>query len=74
MNKIDETIEKAIKEDWFNKMTTSDLQATCEAVAMGMSDDFREIMRISDKIINGIHRRVMVQCLPSIKNLNAVLR
>ena len=39
-----------------------------------MSDDFHEIMRISDKIINGIHRRVMIQCLPSVRNLNAVLR
>jgi hypothetical protein len=39
-----------------------------------MSDDFHEIMRISDKIINGINRRVMIQCLPSVRNLNAVLR
>jgi hypothetical protein len=31
---IDEVIKKAIDEDWYNGMTTSDLQGVCEAQAM----------------------------------------
>lgn len=55
-SQINQIIEKAIKEDWYNVMTTSDLQGVCEAAAMGMSKDFHEIARISDKILNGIYK------------------
>jgi hypothetical protein len=64
---IDVIIAQAIKEDWFNEMTTSDLQGTCEACAMGIYNknhvdkprDFKRklmmTMDLSDKILNGIY-------------------
>jgi hypothetical protein len=64
---IDAIIAQAITEDWFNEMTTSDLQGVCEACARGIYSknhvdkprDFKNklmiIMEISDKILYGIY-------------------
>ncbi|MFA5423059.1 MAG: hypothetical protein WC374_04310 [Phycisphaerae bacterium] len=65
---INNIIREAIRDDWYNKMTTSDLQATCEAIAMGIYNKnnidtprsypnrFINIMNIQGEILNGIYK------------------
>jgi hypothetical protein len=63
---IDNIIQQALKEDWFNTMTTSDLQGVCEAKAMAILrsqgiknfNNSLEYMPISDEILNGIYEVV----------------
>jgi hypothetical protein len=63
-SKINAVIQQAIKEDWFNEMTTSDLQGVCEGRAMNIlstktlkpiGNRHRAIEIISDKILTGIY-------------------
>lgn len=69
-NEITKIVEQAISEDWLNTMTTSDLQGTCDACAMGIynknnidkpRDSKRkllETMKISEKILKGIYDQI----------------
>lgn len=66
-SEINAIIDQAIKEDWYNNMTTSDLQGVCGAYAMGIynknhiddkrdyKDKVLETLKISDKILKGIY-------------------
>jgi len=66
-SEIQKVVDKAVKEDWFNEMTTSDLQSVCEAAAMEIlrknqvnfvaGRDAVKVMNISDKILNGIYKQ-----------------
>jgi hypothetical protein len=58
-NEINNIIQQAIREDWFNLMTTGDLQGVCEAQAMkmlGYNPDYLKVMAISDVILEGIYK------------------
>jgi DNA-directed RNA polymerase subunit RPC12/RpoP len=55
-NSIKKIIDLAIEQEWFDHYTTSDLQGVCEAAAMALTKDPREVMEISDKILNGIYK------------------
>jgi len=65
---INAVIKKAIEQNWYNEMTTSDLQGVCLAEAMKIHrkhnpmmplSDKREVMffvnKISDQILKGIY-------------------
>jgi hypothetical protein len=59
-NEISKAIKEAIENNWYNEMTTSDLQGACEAKARQIlrnngEDDFHKSMRISDQILTGIY-------------------
>ena len=67
---IDEVIKKAIAEDWYNEMTTSDLQGVCEAEAFNIlkkyNPDFSlkqekayiPVMEVSGQILEGIYDQI----------------
>lgn len=67
---IQDVIDKAIKEDWYNELTTSDLQGVCEAesyriikkhnTSFSLWDNKSHIpiMEVSDKILQGIYDHV----------------
>ena len=67
-NLIKEVVDRAIKEDWFNGLTTSDLQGVCEAEAwnifhkinptLSFDDSFHNRMEISNKILEAIYEKV----------------
>jgi hypothetical protein len=64
---IDDVIKEAIEQDWFNEMTTSDLQGVCEAKAfniikkhnpffsLNQENAYIPVMEISSQIIEGIY-------------------
>jgi len=64
--KVKQEIETVLKEDWFNTMTTSDLQGFCMARAMlimkneGIEDwnESIKVMHLSDRILEGIYEAV----------------
>ena len=67
---IKAVIDQAIKENWFNEMTTSDLQGVCEAQAFNIIKKYNPafslkqeksyipVMEVSDQILSGIYDRV----------------
>ena len=55
---IRDVVVRAMKEDWFNTMSSSDLQGTVEAEALQMAKDWDEAMEIADEIIEQIYKEV----------------
>ena len=61
---IKAVIRKAIKEDWYNEMTTSDLQGVCDAQAFQILERFKRetdlvsVMSLSEKILKGIYQQI----------------
>jgi hypothetical protein len=63
---IESTIKEAIAQNWYDEMTTSDLQGACEAKAMGILRkrqvnlnpllNYQKIFAVSEKILQGIYK------------------
>lgn len=65
MSEINLIVEQAMTEDWYNNMTTSDLQGVVMAEAMqlwqtwnGRRGNVWEIGKLSDFILEEIYKRV----------------